>query len=68
MNDRLVNSLVQIISSLTDEERRSLEEQLLWNFSQPTTKELIYLIQKSRTFDFLDNEPDLYTLEDGEPV
>lgn len=68
MNTKLVDSLVQIIQSLPDEERRELEHKLFLDTSEMSTSELTELAQASHSFDFLENEPDLYTLEDGEPV
>ena len=68
MNTKLVESLVQIILSLTDEERSLLEEKLFYDASYPSTRDIMALAQRGRSFDFLDEEPDLYTLEDGEPV
>ena len=68
MNSKLVDSLVQVIISLSPEERLSLEKQLFFNASEPSTQELRQLAQNSSSFDFLHNEPDLYTLEDGEAV
>ena len=68
MNSKLVDSLVQVIISLSPEERLSLEKQLFFNASEPSTSELMQLAQNSSSFDFLHNEPDLYTLEDGEAV
>lgn len=68
MNIKLVDSLVQVIISLSPEERLSLEKQLFFNTSQPSTQELVQLAQNNSSFDFLHNEPDIYTLEDGEAV
>jgi hypothetical protein len=36
--------------------------------SEPSNQELIKLAQTGGCFDFLANEPDIYTWEDGEPV
>ncbi len=36
--------------------------------NQVTTQDLMNLAQKSHSFDFLNDEPNLYTLEDGEPI
>jgi predicted DNA-binding antitoxin AbrB/MazE fold protein len=36
--------------------------------SYPTTKELTTLASQSGSFDFLAQEPDIYSLEDGEPI
>lgn len=68
MNTQLINSLVQIINSLTPEEKELLEEKLFWDALEPTTKQVMKLAQKTSSFSFLDDEPDLYTLEDGELV
>lgn len=68
MNTKLVESLVQVILSLSQEERSLLEEKLFLNSSYPSTQELMQLAQYSGTFDFLHKESDIYTLEDGEPV
>jgi hypothetical protein len=68
MNTKLVDSLIQIINSLTKEERQILEEKLFLDLSEPSVKEIEKLAQKGGSFDFLYNEPELYTLEDGEPV
>lgn len=68
MNTKLVNSLVQIILSLSSEERSLLEQKLFIDTSELSTQELTQLAQNSGSFDFLANEPDLYTLKDGEPV
>lgn len=66
MNTKLVDSLVQVILSLSDEEPYLLEEKLFFNSSYPSTPEIMELAQNSKAFEFLHNEPDLYTLDDGE--
>jgi hypothetical protein len=68
MNNKLVDSLVQVILSLTDEERFLLEEKLFFDSSKPSTRELMQLATIGGVFNFLYNEPDIYTLEDGEPI
>ena len=69
MNQKLVKSLVQIIQSLSDQERQMLEELLFIDTTnQVTTQDLMNLAQNSHSFDFLNDEPNLYTLEDGEPI
>ncbi|MEC4819788.1 MAG: hypothetical protein SAK29_41950 [Scytonema sp. PMC 1069.18] len=68
MNIELVNTLVKIIRSLSQEERKLLEQELFFDESEPSTQELINLAQMGGSFDFLSDEPDIYTLEDGEPV
>jgi len=68
MNTQLVNTLVQIILSLSQEERILLEEKLFFDKSEPSTQELMRLAQSSGSFNFLQEEPDIYTIKDGEPV
>ena len=68
MNQKLVKSLVQIIQSLSDEELQMLEEQLFIDTNQVNTQNLMSLAQKSHSFDFLYDEPNLYILEDGESI
>ncbi len=68
MNTKLVDSLVQIILSLSQEERILLEIKLFFDKSEPSTKELMQIAQNGSSFDFLEDEPDIYTSQDGEPV
>lgn len=68
VNVQLVITLVQIIRSLTVEERKILEKELLFEDSELLTQELMQLVQRGGAFDFLHNEPDLYSLKDGEPI
>jgi hypothetical protein len=68
MNANLVESLTQVILSLLPEERLLLESKLFHEDSEPKTVELMQMTQNNGSFDFLSEEPDLYTLEDGEPI
>ncbi|WP_309745222.1 MULTISPECIES: hypothetical protein [unclassified Chamaesiphon] len=68
MNIQLIESLAQVIRALPTEERAALTEQLFFNLTYPTTKELTNLAVRSSSFDFLDREPELYSLEDGELI
>ena len=68
MNTQLVESIYQVIQSLSDEERSLLEEKLYTNLSYPSKREIIALAETSDVFGFLHEEPDIYTLEDGEAV
>ncbi len=68
MNTQLVESIYQVIQSLSDEERSLLEEKLYTNLSYPSQEEIIALAETSNVFDFLKDEPDTYTLDDGRPV
>jgi hypothetical protein len=68
MNTQLVNSIIQVIFSLSEEEQALIREKLLLSYSEPSTPELMRLAETGETFRFLENEPDLYTLADGEPL
>ena len=68
MNTKLVESLVQVILSLSAQERSLLEEKLFFDSSSPSSRDLMRLAQQGGAFDFLHDEPDLYTLKDGEPI
>ena len=68
MNTQLVESIYQVIQSLSEEERSLLEENLYTNLSYPSQKEIIVLAETNNVFDFLHDEPDIYTLEDGEAI
>ncbi|MBD2778510.1 hypothetical protein [Iningainema tapete] len=68
MNTQLVKTLVQIIRSLSQEERALLETELFFDSSKPSTQELMQLALMGGAFDFLYDESDIYSLEDGEPV
>ena len=68
MNTQLVESIYQVIQSLSDEERSLLEEKLYTNLPYPSQEEIIALAETSNVFDFLHDEPNIYTLEDGEAV
>jgi hypothetical protein len=68
MNTKLVESLVKVILSFSEEERSLLEENLFFDSSYPSSHDLTQLAQYGKAFDFLYHEPDLYTLEDREPI
>lgn len=68
INIKLVNTLVEIIRSLSQEERKILTQELFFDDSEPSNQEIMKLAEMGSAFDFLQNEPDIYTLEDGEPV
>ncbi|MBN8564772.1 MAG: hypothetical protein J0L70_30020 [Leptolyngbya sp. UWPOB_LEPTO1] len=68
MNVQLVESLVQAIRSLSPAEQVLLEEKLWASIHEPSTLELMQLAEQGGSFDFWHDEPDLYTLEDGEPI
>ena len=75
MNTQLVESLVQAIRSLSEDERSLFDAKLYGKTPYPSNLELAYLSGsfasqsvRGKAFDFLHDEPDLYTLEDGEPT
>lgn len=68
VNTQLVDSLVQVIQALPSAERLLLEQKVFSNQDYPAISEFAQLADKGQTFDFLNDEPDLYSLSDGEPV
>jgi len=64
INTQLVESLVQVIYALSLEERFLLEEKLFIEMSEISTKEIINLAMVGGSFDFLNDEPDIYSLAD----
>ncbi|MEG5017990.1 MULTISPECIES: hypothetical protein [unclassified Microcoleus] len=68
MNVQLVYSLIQVILSLSADEQLAITEKLLENIPYPSTQELMQLTQSGGGFDFLHDEPDIYTIQDGEPI
>jgi len=45
-----------------------LEKKLFENITYPSNNEIMHLAEKGKVFDFLHDEPDLYSFEDGEPL
>ena len=68
VNLQLIESLIQIIRSLSPTEQFILDQKLYENLPEPSTQELMHLADRGGAFDFLHDEPDLYTIEDGEPI
>ena len=68
MNTKLVESITQVIFSLSKDEQALLKGKLFLELSEPSTEEIMKLAQTGKSLNFLYNEPDLYTLEDGEPI
>jgi hypothetical protein len=83
-NTQLVNSIIELIESLPQAEQNLLTQRLFFDSSvatrligeadtsekldYPCLQEVANLAQMGGAFDFLEYEPDLYTLDDGEPV
>jgi hypothetical protein len=57
-----------LINTLSEEEQALLKEKLFFDSQYPSTRDLMQLAQQSISFDFLHDETDIYTLEDGEPI
>lgn len=68
INIQLVESIIQLIRSLPRAERALLEQRLSEELPELSTQELMQLCDRGGSFDFWHDEPDLYTLEDGEPI
>ncbi|MBF2057771.1 MAG: hypothetical protein IGQ45_11280 [Cyanobacterium sp. T60_A2020_053] len=68
MNQKLIDSLITVVQLLTNEERQIFEQKLFFDDSLISTRDIVNLAEKSHSFDFLKDEPDIYTLEDGEPI
>jgi hypothetical protein len=68
MNTQLIESLVQAVRALSAEERALFDNKLYREIPYPSHLEIAHLNDRSGTFDFLKDEPNLYTLEDGEPI
>lgn len=83
-NTQLVNSIVELIESLPQAEQNLLTQRLFFDSSvttqligeekdieklnYPSVREIATLAQMGGSFNFLEHEPELYTLDDGEPV
>jgi tRNA U34 5-carboxymethylaminomethyl modifying GTPase MnmE/TrmE len=71
VNLQRVESIIQLIRSLPIAEQQLLERRLsgeLTEYPEVTTQEIMQIAQHGGAFDFLHDEPDIYTLEDGEPI
>jgi len=68
INFQFVKSLTLVIQSPTAREKSLLLEKVLGETSAPSTQEMMHLTELGGAFDFWHEEPDLYTLNDGEPI
>jgi hypothetical protein len=68
INTQLVDSLIQVILALSSNEQALLLDKLLGELPYPSTTEMMHLADKGGSFEFWQDEPELYTLDDGEPV
>jgi hypothetical protein len=63
MNQKLVDSLITIVRSLSEEERQIFEQKLFFDDQTVSTQDIMNLAQKGDSFNFLNEEPDIYNLE-----
>ena len=63
MNTQLVESIYQVIQSLSEDVRSLLEEKLYTNLPYPSQSEIIALAETTSGSNFLNDEPDLYSLK-----
>jgi hypothetical protein len=68
MNTQLIDSIIQVIRSLSLQEQAVLVTKLFFDSASPSTTDIITLALQGGSFDFLHNEPDLYSIDDGETV
>lgn len=68
MNTQIIESLVQAIRVFPAEECAALEEKLFFETDEPTTGELATLALRGSSSDFLADEPNLYSLKNGEHI
>lgn len=67
-NPQLTRSLLEVIRSLPDADRRWLLEQLGQDSADLSDHELAAMALAGHAFDDLAEEPDLYSFSDGEPI
>ncbi len=60
INTQLVKTLIQVIHTLSAAERNLLEKELFLDTSEPSTQEIVNLAVFGGSFDFLQDEPELY--------
>ena len=67
-NPQLTRSLLEVIRSLPDYERRWLLELLGQDSDELRDRDLAAMALTGQAFDDLADEPDLYSFTDGEPI
>lgn len=65
LSDQQLNQVLQFVNQVSPENDINYEA---INTPEIKTQEIMNLADIGGSFNFLNNEPDLYTLEDGEPV
>lgn len=68
LNTQLVESLVQVILSLSPAEQALLQSKLLSNIPYPSNNEFVHLVESGGSLEFLNDEPNIYTITDGEAI
>ncbi len=68
MNVQLVESLIQVMLFLEADEQLALAAKISKNIPYPLTQELVQFAQKDGYFNFLNNKPEIYTLENPEAI
>jgi hypothetical protein len=68
VNVQLINSIIQVIQALSVKEQSLLFDKLMGNFSGLSTSEIVRLAEQGGSFDFWRDEPNHYSIDDGEPV
>jgi hypothetical protein len=68
MNTKLVEAITQIFFSLPKDERALLREKLWHEFSEPQNHQFIQQVQDRSALDFLHDQPDIFTLADGDLI
>jgi hypothetical protein len=68
MKVQLVESLIQVILPLAADEQLAILGKILPIISYPSSRKLGQLAQKGGYFNFLNDEPEISTLEDLEAI
>ncbi|MEL6381206.1 MAG: hypothetical protein AAFQ89_01785 [Cyanobacteria bacterium J06626_18] len=61
-------SLLQVIQPVSAHEQALLLAKLLGEVPYPSTSAMMHLAEQGGSFDFWHEAPNLYTIQDGEPV
>jgi hypothetical protein len=61
MNTQPVESIIQPIRSLSPKEQAIVASKLFFNSTYPSTPNIVTLALQGSSFDFLNDEPDLYS-------
>ncbi|MEG4322105.1 MULTISPECIES: hypothetical protein [unclassified Microcoleus] len=67
-NVQLIESLIQVILSLSADEQLATLGKIFKNILYSSTQQLVQRAQKGSSFDLLNRQPQIYTLEDSESI